>query len=276
MLVAALAVVVSSVWIAICAGAPEFIWQGGVIAWSHPDATDIVGALLVGLILAFFVEPLIEGARDMLHRGDRTRIAHQTKPNVFFAASLGLAFAVASVCIHDSIVAFVATRLHPVGPEAALDAGIRLTLGWAIVPFSISLAWLAARFAWPARILSAVAAASPVLAGLYFGWSLQSILTTAIPCAIILGFGFRALLLEGSYDLRACARTVALIGGIWLIGAGLFDAILALFGGDKLFLYSTEGYWVDARFYLGWSLGLLLAPTPFEAPPGRRQRINLA
>ena len=253
----ALAVVVSAVWISICAGAPEFIWQGVLIAYGHPDATDIVGAVLVGLILAFFVEPLVQGVRDLVHRGDRTYVAHRPTSNVFY-------------------VAFVATRLHPVGPDAALDAGIRLTLGWAIVPFAISLAWLAARSAWPARILSAVAAASPVLAGLYFGWSLQSILTTAIPCAIILGFGFRTLFLEGSYDLRACARTVALIGGIWLIGAGLFDAILALFGGDKLFLYSSDGYWVDARFYLGWSLGLLLAPTPFEAPPGRRQRINLA
>jgi hypothetical protein len=274
--VTALAVVVSSTWIAICAGAPEFIWGGFLLAYGHTNATDIVGAVLVGLILAFFVEPLVQGVRDLVHRGDRTYVAHRPASNVFFAASLAFAFALAAVCIHDSIVAFVSTRLHPVGPEAALDAGIQLTLGWALVPFAISLAWFAARAAWPARILSAVAAASPVLAGLYFGWSLQSILTTAIPCAIILGFGFRTLFLEGSYDLRACARTVALIGGIWLIGAGLFDAILALFGGDKLFLYSTDGYWVDARFYLGWSLGLLLAPSPFENRATRRQRINLA
>ncbi len=39
-----------------CAAAPEFIWQGVRLAFSHPDVSDLLSALLIGVTLAFFVE----------------------------------------------------------------------------------------------------------------------------------------------------------------------------------------------------------------------------
>lgn len=52
--------VITALWIAVCAAAPEFIWQGVRLAFSHPDVSDLLSALLIGVTLAFFVEPLSE------------------------------------------------------------------------------------------------------------------------------------------------------------------------------------------------------------------------
>jgi hypothetical protein len=269
--VAAGAALISSLWIAICAAAPEFIWQGVVIAFGHSQVTDLVGALLVGLILAFFVEPLMERARAQLLGGGRKSVRRARGRNVFFTASLSLAFALAAVCIHEAMSAFVSSRYGTSGRTyAGVAAGIGLTEAWAIVPFAITLAWMALRTPWLARTLAPVAVASPFFAGWLFSWSTQSLVATVIPCLIILGLGYRRLLrTPRSADLAACARTVALVGSAWLLCAALFDASLPLFGAERLRLYGASGFWVDARFYLGWSLGLLIAPSPF---PRRHRR----
>jgi hypothetical protein len=51
-------------WVAICAAAPEVIWQGLRIAAGHLTRADLLSALLLGLILAFFVEPLLRRIGD--------------------------------------------------------------------------------------------------------------------------------------------------------------------------------------------------------------------
>ena len=45
----------------------------------------------------------------------------------------------------------------------------------------------------------------------------------------------------------------------------LVDLVLGRFRLDQFKLYSSFNFWADARFYLGWSLGLLLAPSPYLA-----------
>jgi hypothetical protein len=273
-LVAAGGALISSLWIAICAAAPEFLWQGVVIAFRHAEVTDLVAALLVGLILAFFVEPLMERARELLLSGGRRSVRRARRRNVFFTASLSLVFALTAVCVHEAMTAFVSSRYGAKGGTySGVAAGISLTEAWAIVPFAITLAWLALRTPWLARTLAPVAVASPFFAGWLFSWSTQSLVATVIPCLIILGLGYRRLLrTPRSADLAACARTVALVGSAWLLCAALFDASLPLFGAERLRLYGASGFWVDARFYLGWSLGLLIAPSPFpRRQPRKRQ-----
>jgi hypothetical protein len=39
---------------------------------------------------------------------------------------------------------------------------------------------------------------------------------------------------------------------------------------DQFKLYSSFHFWMDARFYMGWSLGLLLAPSPNLAAADER------
>ena len=62
------AALISALWIAICAAAPEFIWQGFWIALGHLSSADLVSALLIGVILAFFVDPLMGQLQDLLRR----------------------------------------------------------------------------------------------------------------------------------------------------------------------------------------------------------------
>jgi hypothetical protein len=59
MLVAASALI-AAFWVAICAAAPAFIWQGLWLAWHHVTRTELLSALLVGFVFAFFVEPLMD------------------------------------------------------------------------------------------------------------------------------------------------------------------------------------------------------------------------
>jgi len=262
-LVAVAAAAITSLWVAICAAAPEFVWQGLTIAIGHTSPIELGGALLVGLILAFFVEPLMERVRDLVQGARRDAGIPRRRRNVFFAAGLALAFALASVCLHDAMTALVLRRAD-VAPLAALSVGMTLTISWAIVPLAIALAWLAARGPQIVRIVVLLnAAASPFLAGYFCSWSTHTIVTTALPCLVILGLGYRRSMREGGwYDPRFCANIVAVVGVAWLALAALANGALVLSGHEQLRFYYADGYWTDARFYLGWALGLLVAPPP--------------
>src|SRR5271155_593939 len=102
-------VFITSLWVAIGAVAPEFIWQGLRIAYEHPDWSDLLSALLIGLILAFFVEPATERVRDLLHLArTKTDFVEGRPRNVFFTACLSLAFAPTSVGLHDAMLGLIA------------------------------------------------------------------------------------------------------------------------------------------------------------------------
>jgi hypothetical protein len=256
-------VFITSLWVAICAVAPEFIWQGFRAAYEHPDWSDLLSALLIGLILAFFVEPATERVRDLLHLArKKTEFAEGRPRNVFFTAGLSLAFALTAVGLHDAMSAFIAG--HGEGAEGiGIKAGISLTTEWAFVPFTIMVAWQCLRLRWFAVPTGVVALASPAIAGWRFGWLTKTILDTIIPCSIVLALGYRAVVKPPAERAFArCARIVALVGAIWIGTAVVIDAILGFFHLNPFKLYSASDVFADMRFYLGWTLGLLLAPSP--------------
>jgi hypothetical protein len=86
-------------------------------------------------------------------------------------------------------------------------------------------------------------------------------MTTAIPGWLILGFGYRRLArAPDRYGSARCWRIVALVGALWLGGVVLVDAMLGLFHAEPWKLYNARLLFIDLRFYLGWTIGLALAP----------------
>jgi hypothetical protein len=161
MLVAASALI-AAFWVAICAAAPEFIWQGLWLAWHHVTRTELMSALLVGFVLAFFVEPLMERLRGLRHGHSGSR----TSGTVLFTAALSLVFALASIALHDPMTAFVSE--HESAVHGGLAGAISLTMAWAIVTFAVTLAWLCLPNRWLAIPMGIVAAVAPCIAGWLF------------------------------------------------------------------------------------------------------------
>ncbi|HWA80155.1 MAG TPA: hypothetical protein VG848_07560 [Acetobacteraceae bacterium] len=263
---AAASALASALWIAICAAAPEFIWRGLLITFGHIDRPTVLAALLVGLFLAFFIEPAIERLRSLLQGAHHPGSGTGRRRSALFTAAIGLGFAFASFCLHAAMTAVLARQEGDHAPSsAALAAAIALTVAWAIVPFAVTLAWLSLSRPWLAVPLGILAAASSFLAGWLFGWTTQDIYVTAIPCVAILLLGYRAV--GGEPRERAflrCARSLGLVAVIWLLFALLADAVLALAHLDRFAIYSATSFWMDVRFYFGWALGLLFAPFPFH------------
>ncbi len=236
---ASIAALIAAAWISICAAAPEFIWQGFRLALGHISGRDLLAALLIGLVLAFFVEPVMEHARLLLARLQRRPHVDHQPHDALFTAGLALAFALTSICLHEAMTAFVSAR----GSEdpdayAGLAGGVELTISWAIVPFAVTIAWLAVRPLWLAVPTGIFAVASSWFTAWLYSWPVQSAITTMIPCVVILGLGYRHILRSPRQRVLArCARTVAVVGTIWLIIAVVFDTTMGLFHLDRLELY---------------------------------------
>ena len=263
-LVAASALI-AAFWVAICAAAPEFIWQGLWLAWHHVTRAELLSALLVGFVLAFFVEPLMERLRGLPHGHSGSR----TSGTALFTAALSLAFALASIALHDAMTAFVSE--HEQTTHGGFADAISLTMAWAIVPFAVTLAWLCLPNRWLAIPVGIIAAVSPCIAGWLFAWSLHSVFTTAVPTLVILALGYRRMVLwPAPIGFARLVRTVAWVAIVWLPTALLVDLLLGWVRLDQFKLYSSFNFWMDARFYLGWSLGLLLAPSPNLSRADRR------
>jgi hypothetical protein len=82
-----------------------------------------------------------------------------------------------------------------------------------------------------------------------------------IPCAIVLALGYRAIAKPPANRAFArCARIVAVVGAGWIGAALVIDAVLGFFHLNPFKLYSASDAFADMRFYLGWTLGLLLTP----------------
>jgi hypothetical protein len=256
----------TSVWVAICAVAPELIWRGFVVSVHRVTFAELFSALLMGLILAFFVEPIMERLRTLGRRDPHEGSASRMHGNTMYHAILGIAFALAAVCLHDAIAAYLAEpHIEHAEQVSGLVAGVRLTLSWSFVPFAVTLAWMSLRVRWLALITAIVAVASPILAGLLFYWSQQEIITTFIPCALIYGLGHFQMSKEPRrHALARCAWGVALLATGWIALTLAIRAMFALFHIEHLALYDPTPFWPDVRFYFGWSLGLLLVPAPFS------------
>jgi hypothetical protein len=258
---AGIAVIVTSFSIAICAAAPEFIWQGMRVALAEPRWEDLAAALLIGLNLAFFIEPAMARLRALIHRGDSHEPAPAHPLDVFSTASLGLAFALASVCLHDAMSAFVSG--HGTMDNSRLRAAVSLIIAWAIVPFAVAIAWQSIGRRVLLALAATIAVASPFIAGWLFEWSARDVITTAIPSLFIFGIGYRR---EGRKPapgpLARHAPIVALVAAIWLAGALLADVGIGLFHLKHLRLYTWSRFFIDLRFYVGWAAGLMFARFP--------------
>jgi hypothetical protein len=254
----------SSIWVAIGAVAPELIWRGFVISVHRVTLTELLSGLLMGLILAFFVEPVMHRLRMLGRHGPHEDFGARSSGNIVYQAILGIAFALASVCLHDAIAAYLAEpHIEHAGQVSGLAAGVRLTLAWSFVPFAATLAWISLHVRWLAPFTAIVAVASPLLAGALFHWSQWEIITTFIPCLLIYGLGhFQVSKEPRRHALARCAWVVAFLAMGWLAFTLAIRAALALFHIGHLDLYEPTPFWPDVRFYFGWSLGLLLVPPP--------------
>ena len=256
----ALAYVVFTLWVSICAFAPEFIWQGFVLQRGHFGPAEAYSALFIGTLFAFFVEPVLERLR-----AGRWRLAHEHSKGLLLAALVSLAFGVAAVCLHEAMAAYLGGG-HA-GEEAkrtSLAQAIDQVREWASIPAAVTAAWFVAgtsrRLALPAVGL---ACAWIVAVGYLYGWGWLVVATTAAPCCLIALLGTRAVLRRwDASTFPALAKLTAGVAGGWLVLAWLTGAAVGHVGSPGFQLYTPDAFYDDLRFYLGWALGLSVAPNP--------------
>jgi hypothetical protein len=267
---AGMATVVSALSIAICAAAMELLWQGLVLVSHHISRVDVLSSLLIGLVLAFLVDPLMDRIRQALPWHRRHEVAsdgHERNP--LFTMCIGIAFAFVSVCLHSALTSFVAGPEGHAGADfEVLQAAVKLTTAWAFVPFFVALAWVGTASRWTKVPLGFFATISPLLAGWLFSWAWQTVVITALPCIAILFLGYRKVLKERrDRGFTLYARSVICVATIWLVVTALGQGVLYLFAIDPFQFNSHLDFWIDARFYVGWTLGLVMTPFPFHAGP---------
>lgn len=257
------AMLVCAFGIAICAAAPEFIWQGLGIFFGHATWTNLVSALLIAVVFVAFIEPILDRARGVLLEG-RDIAADPPSRGPLFTAGLGLTFGLLSVCLHEAIAAFVSGHGDPHHP--GLRQAIEVAVTWAVVPFFVAVAWQAAGDRLLRVPTGIVAALAPGLAGWAFGWPLHVIVTTAVPTLIILLAGYHQMrATPGRVAFARHAAMVAVVAAAWLGLAAIADWSMAAFNLGAVRIYDAPDLFADFRFYVGWALGLLLAKAPRAA-----------
>ena len=249
-----------AVWVAICAVAPEFIWQGFLQIAQHFSWGTVASALLVGAIVAFFVEPLIERLRVM-----RLHIVHRHRTPTHMTAS-AFSLAILAVFAHDAIVAFTSGggSEGQAGKSLGLVYAISEVFQWSWIPLVVTLAWVYARQSlWIRWAIMLVALASIGLVGPVFDWNAIDTLTTVVPCVCVL-FGGYYVMRRYPEDtaFSRCTRMTLMIAIAWLLLTGVLQALLSLFAVKALRVYTWSEYAIDFRFYLGWVIGLVVAPKP--------------
>jgi hypothetical protein len=255
-------ILVMSVWVSTCAVTPEFIWRGARLAAGHITTSDVAAALLFGLILAFCIEPSLERLRPSLQHNAGSDEHGRARRSLLFPAAEGFVFALVTICLHSSISTFLAAHAETeVERHLGLINGLELALAWATVPFCITLAW-AVPVGMPRPLrwaLIVLAALSPVLAAWGFSWGWRDWVTGEVPGLAILFAGLKQQHL-GAPFFRRTAVKLCWIAAIWLIAATLYDSAVELAGYTQAAIYSHIEFWIDARFYCGWMIGLLIVP----------------
>lgn len=249
-----------AVWVAICSVAPEFIWQGFLQIAQHFSWSTVASALLVGAIVAFFVEPLMERLRMM-----RLHIVHKHRTPTHLTAS-AFSLAILAVFAHDAIVAFTSGG----GAEGQADKSLGLVYAisevfqWSWIPLVVTLAWVYARQSrWVRWAIMLMALASIGLVGPVFDWNAIDIITTVVPCVCVLFGGYYVMRrYPEDAGFSRCTRLTLVIAIVWLVLTGVIQAFLSLFAVKALRVYTWIEYAIDFRFYLGWVIGLVVAPKP--------------
>ena len=86
---------------------------------------------------------------------------------------------------------------------------------------------------------------------------------TSIPCVALIPLGQAYVARNwGGATFRNLAIFLAGFSALWLAGTRLLQAALPLAGLPELRLYEAGDLGSDFRFYLGWAMGLALAPNP--------------
>jgi hypothetical protein len=151
--------------------------------------------------------------------------------------------------------------------QANLVAAIEQVREWALIPFAVTLAWFGARVGGRAAVLAGILAGAWVVAvGLHYEWAWRDIVTTALPCFAIIALGTRFVAQRWDDEtFLHLALLTAVVAAGWFALAWLAQGGAWLFGASDFRIYSGDRFWEDLRFYLGWSLGLAVAPNP--VPP---------
>ncbi|WP_244817800.1 hypothetical protein [Caballeronia sp. Lep1P3] len=247
-----------ALWVAVCAAAPEFLWQGLVSLVGHFSLTDAAAALLIGAILAFFVDPVLERLRAL-----GSDAAHpRSEKSPAFAACEALSFAIVAVCVHEAITVYVAASHSNEAASENLAKAVAQALQWATLPFAVTIAWLAARASrWIAWVVALLAVAAGYLSGVVFAWEPRVLVTSLIPAIFVLIAG--CVVVREQWDtstFRRCARATAVIAATWLVLTGALQIALWLAHAGAFRIYSNAEFWSDVRFYIGWVTGLVVAP----------------
>ena len=244
-------------WVAICSASPELIWQGFLTVIHHFSWTAAGSALLVGAIVAFFVEPLTERLRFM-----RLDVSHKHRTTTH-ATLAAFSFAVLAVLVHEAITSYVSATHTANHENDSLAAAIAEVLQWACIPFMVTVAWLCAhKTRWLSFPAAFAALLTIPLIGVVFAWDLNDIFTTTVPCTCILLAGFISKQKSREpWNLSRCVMLTAVIAVTWLACMGALQLALLL-ASRTLVIYSWSEYTIDIRFYVGWVIGLTIAPKP--------------
>jgi hypothetical protein len=266
-----------TLWVSVCAFAPELIWQGFLLLRGHFGLAQAASALFIGVLFAFFVEPLME--RLKAGRWELPE-EHAHGRGVLLATLVSVAFGFLVVCLHEAIATYVGAahgghdnHAGNVDKLAGLSDALDEAMQWASIPAAVTACWFVAgtrpRLAIPATVL---ACAWIVAAGILYDWGWQVVTTSAIPCCLLTILGTRKVLQRwNSGTIPSLARLTARVTLTWLILAPAADWMVTWLGGPSLDFYSAAAVGDDLRFYLGWCLGLFVAPNPVpdEAPAAR-------
>lgn len=255
---------VFTLWVSVCAFAPELIWQGFLLLRGHFGIAQIYSALFIGSLFAFFVEPLVERLK-----AGRWHLSHGDRSGLLIGALVSLVFGFFVVCLHEAITAYLgSSHAGDEAMQARLAAALDEAVEWSSIPAAVTAAWFVAgtwrRLAAPAVIL---ASAWIIAVGIFYDWGWQVVTTTAIPCGLLVLFGTR-IVLQGwdGETFRALAKLTAGLTFGWLVVAWLANALVTTLVGSGAEFYANAAAGDDLRFYLGWSLGLLVAPNPVQEP----------
>lgn len=252
--------VVFILWVSVCAFVPEAIWQGLWLLKGHLGPTEIYTALFIGTLFTFFVEPLLERLK-----AGRRHLTHGPAGNLVLTALLALGFGMVAVSIHHSIDAYLGGAVGGADArQTALAHAMQQTQEWASLPAAVMSAWFLAnaqrRLAYPALSLACLWC---VGAGVLYAWRWQVVVATAIPCCLIALVGTRAVLAGWTpKTVSTLAKIVGAVAVCWLPLVWVVGWVVNHAGYPNFQFYEPAQLAEDARFYLGWALGLCLAPNP--------------
>jgi hypothetical protein len=254
-------------WVSVCAAAPEFIWQGLVLLTGHFTRQNVYAIFLLGLILTVFVEPILERAKE-----GKWRPEHGHARSLLLTAPLAFVFGLVAVGLHECMTAFLAADGH----EPAIGRGVSLILEWAWIPLAVNLAWFSARYEGFVRYLvGALALLWIVGIGWLYNWPARDIVMTLLPCLVLIPLGQRFVARDWNDNtFLHLAWAMAGFIAVWLAATLGLQAVLTKAGVTGFQCYQPGDLGSDLRFFLGWAIGLVIAPSPAPWPVRNRQHEN--